>query len=513
MIMEPEIHEIPPKDKSTHPIEALALIALFAAAVLFSISLIHIYEIPYGIDFGEGYLANASWQMVQGNNPYHSLDNPPWIVTSYPPLFPAINGLLMSLFGVSLVPGRFIATLSFISMLILVGSILRKFGVGLSVAILSAGFLLVYPWPVNWAQVVRVDTLGIALAAAGIYCWIRSDKKSDAVLAAIFFSLAAFTKQSLLAGAMAAIIYGLLSRDKRTLLLLVLCALLTGGAYLITNLITGGWFLQHLFTYTANTFFTERLTIGLGQYFKSTWLVQVLAVMAFVIPGCLSGPKILGWYFLLSHLTLAAYGLEGSDTNYFIEPLMSSALLAGLTLGQLAAASQEQTQSGHPYPSSRTIAYSLVLAVIILGRFINTTDYRIERANQERINNGKELIRLEAGALGDVLSEDASFTLLAGKPVLYQPYIMSLLSRKGKWDQAPFIKTINDEKYSIIVLRVDLSNPNNTENRGEAWEAAGFDRWTTEAEDAIKEHYVLYGGTDAGVGNLWYVYLAKSQMP
>ena len=499
---------------SSHPIEALALIALFAATILFGISLIHVYGIPYGIDFGEGYLANASLELIRGHNPYHSLDQPPWIVTSYPPLFLVLNGLLMSILGVSLIPGKFIATISLVGMIILVGAILRKLGVSLAVAILSAGVLLAFPWPVSWAQVVRVDTLGIMFAAAGIFLWLRSQKTSDAVLAAVFFSLAAYTKQSLLAAAFAAIVYGLISRDRRILILMVLFAVLTGGAYVVTNYATGGWFIQHLFTYTANEFFVGRMTAGLGQYFKATWLLQILAISAFIIPGAVSGPRrLLGWYFLLSHLTLGAYGFEGSDTNYFIEPLMSSALLAGLSLDRLTSSVLTEPLRKAVLPSPRTIGFALILAIIVLARFFDPSQFRIERANAERIDNGKGLIRLEAGVPGDVLSEDASFTFLAGKRVFYQPYIMALLSRNGKWDQTAFIRTIEEEAYSIIVLRVDLSDQNSTEVRGKGWEAAGFDRWTLEAEHAIREHYSLYGAIDVGVGNLWYVYLANSQEP
>jgi hypothetical protein len=110
---------------------------------------------------------------------------------------------------------------------------------------------------------------------------------------------------------------------------------------------------------------------------------------------------------------------------------------------------------------------------------------------------------------GDVLSEDASYLLLAGKQVIFQPYIMSLLSRTGKWNQDEFVQTIRDKKYSMIILRVDLNDPYNTEQQGGAWEMAGFDRWTPEMESAIMESYRIYpgGALDVGIGNLWYIYL------
>ena len=499
--------------RSTHPLEALCLIAVFAAAILFAVSVLQVYSIPYGIDFGEGYLANASQELIRGHNPYHSIDRPPWIVTSYPPLFPLLNGLLIAFVGPSLIPGRFIATASLIGIIVMMVLLMRKLNATVTTSILTAGILLVFPWPVNWSQVVRVDTLGILLVVSGIYIWLRSDRRSDTILSAVLFALAAFTKQSLLAAPIAVVIHALLSRDRRSLTLLLCLIVFIGGGYVLGNFLTGGEFVKHLFVYTANMYYWGRLRAGLGEYVRMTWLLQTMAISAFIMPGTLAGPKrLLGWYYVLAQITLFAYGFEGSDTNYYIEPLLSAAILAGLTLDRLTLESLSLLELPRGIPSPRTIGYALIL-MLFLGRFVDMGPYLIQRTNPERIRNGMEFVRLAAGTQGDILSEDASFTFLAGKPVLFQPYIMTLLSRTGKWDQSPFIRTIQEERYWMIILRVDLSEPNNTEVRGGAWEAAGFDRWTDDMEQAIKEHYSLYGGVDVGVGNLWYVYTPNSQNP
>jgi hypothetical protein len=507
--MDRDSQEKPAASVSTHPLEAALLIALFVCALLFGASVLKVFSIPYGIDYGEGYLANASYEIIKGNNPYHPISSPPWIVTSYPPLFPVINGALIALTGPSLIPGRFIATASFFLILVLAGIVLKTLGTRQAVPIIAAGFLLAFAWTVNWAQVVRVDTLGIFLSLLGIYFWVRSAKRSDSIVAAILFSLALFTKQSLLAAPVAAVIYGIISRDRRTGLFVILLILVTGAIYLVANFITGGGLLYHLFGYTANAYFAGRLTAGLGQYFRSTWLLNALALSAFLMPGTLAGPRrFLGLYFFLSILTLAAYGFEGSDTNYFIEPILAASLLAGLSLDRFISSREPLSAS---VPSPRTIGFAIALAIVLLGRFVDMSLFAIHRVNPERMMDGMRLIRLVNSVPGDVLSEDASFTFLAGKPVLFQPYIMTLLSRTGKWDQGPLIESIENEGYSLIILRVDLDDPSNTEVRGGAWEAAGFDRWTPEMEEAIKSHYTRYGAVDVGVGNLWNVYIPNSQ--
>lgn len=497
----------------THPLEAICLFALFFAGILFGISVTKVYSIPYGIDFGEGYLANASLEIIQGQNPYHSLDAPPWIVTSYPPLYPFINGLFMILTGPTLIAGRFISTVSLIGILVVSIMILRKANIGSSVSLIAAGILLVFPWPVNWAQVVRVDILGIFLTITGIFFWIRSEKKIDVYLAAIFLSLAAFTKQSLLVAPVSLFVYALLTKNRNAMSIVGMTLLLSALLYCFAGLASGGGIFLHLFHYTTNAYFFERLTAGLGNYFKSTWLIHLMAASSFVIPGTLTGSRVFfAWYYLFAHLAIITYGFEGSDTNYFIEPLLSTVFLTAFLLDYLVKRTENTRDFFGAIPSPRTIGFALMFLIIFMGRFLQTDQYRIQRTTPERIQQGLELVRLAHAVSGDILSEDASFTLLAGKRVLFQPYIMTLLSRVGKWNQQPFVDSIKSEQYSMIILRVNLHDPANTEVRGGAWEAAGFDRWTPEMEQAIKDHYTLHGGLDVGVGNLWYVYIANSQL-
>ena len=510
----PETHPTSSATKQrTHPLEVIVLLLLFVALILFMRSVLTILGIKYGLDFGEGYLANMSLDLVTGANPYHSINLPPWIVSSYPPLYPFINGLLMLVTGPSLIPGRFLAIASFIGILTIIVVLLRKLDINLNAAVIAAGILLVFPWAIRWAQVVRVDTLGIFLAITGIYFWIRSEKISDAVIAGILLSLAVFTKHSLLAAPVACLIYGLLSRDRRFPLFFGLLVVLIGGSYGIANLATGGGLLNHLFTYTVNEWFIERFTAGIGLYFKTSWILHVLAIGALLIPGVVTGRRrIISIYYILSTCTLIAYGFEGSDSNYLIEPLLSASLLASLAIDHMAFSDESHVVRIKGIPSTKTISLLLVLAIIILGRFVDQTDYRLHRLTPERYQNGLELIRLLNGAPGEVLSEDASYTFLAGKEVLFQPYIMSLLARTGKWDQTEFVQTIRDKKYSMLVLRVDLNDPYNTERQGGAWEMAGFDRWTPEMEDAILDNYSVFreGALDVGIGNYWYIYTPKT---
>jgi hypothetical protein len=143
--------------------ELMSVAFVVGALILYFNSVVSVFGIPYGLDFGEGYLADMSLRLAEGHNPYHALDQPPWVVSSYPPLYPLINGLILFITGPSLAPGRLISVMSFLGMIVASVMILRRFSVHTSVAILAAGLLLCFEWGVRWSQVVRVDTFGILL--------------------------------------------------------------------------------------------------------------------------------------------------------------------------------------------------------------------------------------------------------------------------------------------------------------------------------------------------------------
>ncbi|HEX9745242.1 MAG TPA: hypothetical protein VGB30_07425 [bacterium] len=495
-------------EKNHHPLELIFVGGIFLLfTVLFILSLFKIFGIPYGIDFGEGFLANMSYQLVSGANPYHSLDNPPWIVSSYPPLYPLLNGLLMLFTGPSLLPGRLIAAASLIGIATILILMLKHLKITDLVAFLAVALLLVFPWPFRWAQVVRVDTLGIFFAVSGLYVWLKGERKYGGVATAILFTLAVLTKHSFLAAPASVFVYSLLTKDPRIRKFIITFLITAVGGYFIINILTGGGLFLHLFTYTANRFFSERLTSGVGDYFASTWIIHLIALTAFLSKSPLSGNRSsFGWYYLLAHGTLLSYGFEGSDTNYLIEPLVSTLILSAFTIDSVIERNSESAAVNIFPVSLKAVIYTLLIITIINVRFFSPNDFRLHRMDPEKLQDGMELLQLVGASPGLVLSEDASFPFIEGKPVVFQPYIMSLLSRTGKWDQEPFLKTIRDQEYGLVILRVDLNDPYHTDTESPAYEMAGFNRWTDEMEQAILDNYELALFFDVGAGNYWYIY-------
>lgn len=79
---------------------------------------------------------------------------------------------------------------------------------------------------------------------------------------------------------------------------------------------------------------------------------------------------------------------------------------------------------------------------------------------------------------GPILSDRAGVALMAGCPPEFQPFILTQLSREGKWDQSGLLKRIREKTYPLVILQFNLDEPQ--------WDRESF---TPEMIDALKESY------------------------
>ena len=82
----------------------LVVLHLFAAFFLYHAVLTLLY--PYTIDYGEGFILDHGNELANFRNPYQSIEEPPWVVVNYPPVYPSLIGLGIRMFGIQLQFGR-----------------------------------------------------------------------------------------------------------------------------------------------------------------------------------------------------------------------------------------------------------------------------------------------------------------------------------------------------------------------------------------------------------------------
>ena len=100
---------------ATLPTGALLLV-LLAGAALFAADTARVVAYPYPMDYGEGPLLEQSLRLGRFESIYRpDLASPPYTVSNYPPLFPAVLSPFTRAFGPAFWYGRLLSTLSAVS--------------------------------------------------------------------------------------------------------------------------------------------------------------------------------------------------------------------------------------------------------------------------------------------------------------------------------------------------------------------------------------------------------------
>lgn len=345
---------------------ALAALALILAAQLlfFGAHAAQLLRYPYPLDYGEGPLLAQVGQLRAGTPPwrlYADPDQPPYAVVNYPPVFHALVALASLLVGAPLLAGRLVSLTAALAAVVAFwlltdtrpkkedeggvdeGFIKVRFRpsslVGRLLIVLS---FLAIPIVREWAVVMRVDMLGLALGLWALVIVRRGYGSSRLLWAALPLALSLLVKPSLLAAPGAALLW-LLFRDwRRALLLGALTGLLGGLAVAGLQLGSGGWFWLHVVAANANPW-QRALAYGF-------WHDQLLILWPLLAAGALGALGALSsarraepqspipnprfstlplYYALLGALVAFGVGKVGAYANYFLEFYAGLIWLAG----------------------------------------------------------------------------------------------------------------------------------------------------------------------------------------
>jgi hypothetical protein len=312
---------------------AIALLALIVAAELafFALHAAQLLSYPYPLDYGEGPLL-AQVDLLRAGTPiwqlYGDPGAPPYAVVNYPPIYHLFAAFVATIGGNTLLAGRLVslaATLATIAALWQLADRPPTKDEGLTeprigtpnsefrtpnpeprttdrsrftlhasriipLRILLVLAFLGLPIVREWAVVMRVDMLGLALGLWGLVLARRDLQGRSILWAALPLTLCLFVKPSLIAAPAAALLW-LLFRDWRQALRLGLTIAASGGLmFAALQLASDGWFAIHVLTANSNAwqfvlaqgFWRDQLTI--------LWplLIPTLLVVASVL---FAGPR------------------------------------------------------------------------------------------------------------------------------------------------------------------------------------------------------------------------------
>jgi hypothetical protein len=509
---------------------------------------------PYSLDYGEGPLLDQTLRMAKFENIYRSsLENPPYTISNYPPLFPLVQVPFAWLFGPAFWYGRLISILGVLLSAGFICLTLHALSHDWIGSVLAGLLLVAFPYIQHWSMFNRIDELALVLSWAGLYVIVRHVGQAPGrtagqlpgvkklieigrgVLTNRFFWLAVllfvgsiYTRQTYaLAAPFAAffwLIFGGIGSWKKRILQAVLLGIAVGAItlvlFLVINLATAGGFYLNIVVANVNAFSWNTVKDYLDKILAKLWPLLIVAGLFLEFEMLEGIAKLVIWFtdrrkakpnqepvekettwrrtswaLVLPYLVASAAGAltigkDGSNVNYLLE------LSAALSLaGGAAVAWAWQWRRWYV----RIFIQCAVIGVLAYqcGVMVNWTRKEYNGYLAKREENIAEITKLAQiikQSTGEVLVDEyMGLVPLAGKRLYLQPFEFKQLADAKVWDQEPLLVEIMNKKFDAILWYRPLSWPQSIQSR-----------WSVAQRNMVDEAYQL----DQQIGDV-YIYRPK----
>jgi hypothetical protein len=428
----------------------------------------------FELDYGEGIVMWQAAHVTNLKTAYGDIAHEPYIVFHYTPIYPLVSHLAARWTHDLLIAGRLVSVFSALIIILIFAAqvftcLPRRTPVSARLSGAFTAIVLSYCLTgLDWARLMRVDFLGLLFTFTGLALFILSRRRAAwEYTAFVFFFLALFTKQSLIAAPLACLTASFIVDRRRAWRLAATIAGCSIATLCLLWLATDGRVLRHLILYNRNPSNLRQFIVLMHANLNELAPLLAIAVGALVsyavrilrFPGVwvriraglrqspyqrdiIVGGLHLALAFLVSFTALK----QGSNYNYFLEWNLATVPLAGLLVGRTVAGLRQTSDL------TGVVAVLLLIPVSLGLRAIRKPGIPEAVKNQPY---SRVLDRIEQ-AHGPVYSEDMVLLNLAGKKIYGEPSILSSLTAEGTWDETPLVKQIRSGFFALIVQK----NPN-----------------------------------------------------
>jgi hypothetical protein len=411
---------------------------------------------PAAIDYGEPVVYGQAERLVSGQPLYQPIYQQPFTVAAYTPLYYWVAAGLQAVVGPGFGPGRALSLACGLVSALLIVLLAGWRGGGVWVGALGGLLFLALAFPgpePPWLGLYRVDMLGLALSLGAVAMMSRARSSRAMAAAGVIAGLAILCKQTFVA----ALIAGLLWQPRRAVPL-VSAGLLTVAIPCLLLQATTGAFVQNTVSANVNPFYAVVAIDLLKEFVKAQWLPLLLAGAYLWLgrPWTAKSSRLLVLYWLASSLSLVLIGKIGANHNYWIEFAAATAILAGRGAAWLlmsweprrafVGAALVSVLIGAPFvapPGPLALAGEVRSGLRSLATTTPDTDFEllIERVRDEP---------------RDVIAEPMDTVVLAGRQVVLEPVIYSILFDTDHWQPRPMVDRICHGSVGLVVLAYPL---------------------------------------------------------
>lgn len=470
---------------------ALALLIYLGYAALYLAYAVHLFRWPYDYDQGEGFELNDALLFSQGEWPYRDNSVYPYYASNYPPLFHLLAAPFVALWGPRLVIGRVLSFLATWLTAVAIAWLVRREVGGWLIPALSGLAFLVSPYVYQTGPLCRLHTTMVLFETLAIGCLARFEDphhgQRNLWLGLLCLLLAGYTKQLAVFTVIAGLSFVFLRDLQRALLAGAVLAAVAGLLFWLLNLATVGQWWVNIIQANVNAF-DYLMTLSLfKQWFRLHPALILLAGGYALYELFWDRLSAYTLWFGCALGTGALSGKWGAGPGYFLTAVAASALLAGLASGRLL---QRVSARRRPWLEAGLALLCLSYGVTALHvptegplfgpltRWIGLADQPqqlacatypyYDRTGYTQLGHfptaaddqaGAEIMAQVRAAPGPILSEEAMFSLLAGKPVVTNPTQVNNLYYNGLWEGTDLLQRIYNEEFDLIILRAQFYPP------------------------------------------------------
>ena len=487
-----------------------ALVLMIGHFIIYGLYTVALLSFPFDYDQGEGFELNDTLLFSQGQWPYRDNEVFPFYASNYPPLYHVILVPLAWLFGPQYWYGRLAGFAASLIAAAAIGFAVHRETRHRPIAVLSGlAFLAsnyVYhigPLFRQHMTMVMFETLAVVVVA-GIASASEPRRERRAILLALLFLLAAgYTKQLAIATCGAVFIWLALRGVRRAVAWGVVFAAVAGAIFLWINLSTQGQWWLNIITANVNEYILGQYTGLLRQFIGLHGALLALAVLIVMYELYLDRLSVYAVWFVAAIANSVLAGKWGAGDSYFATAIAAMCILAGIFAGRSlnqrwrlpAALRARLDPSGAwarrvgPLPGLAACALFVVygLAVVKLPldgpvfgplasalniqsntkfpHFYDSAGWTMGYATigqfptEADIANGWRIVELVADDPRPIMSEEAAFSFLTGRPVVTNPTQLLNLYNNDAYDPSTLVAEIEAQAFGAVIFRARFYPP------------------------------------------------------
>ena len=436
---------------------------------LFNATKLSIYLRNIQIDFGEGILLGNAKRLTNSLTIYPDI-KVETVFGVYPPLYQLLSAGMINITGLNLASGRIISTIASI-----ITAILIYKSASTQDKLLKITFPALYlssPIIMTWGPLMRVDALATMFTILGIYLFMNAPEKLRIPLAATALATSTLTKQNMLAGTIAILIFLLTKKWwKNALKFLAYYSVIFGGTTALITIVTNGQYINHIYLYHLGHEYKLSKLFTYNQFF-SMHLIVITTAILFTIYYLKAG-KItpLLYYYPLALLFSLSILKIGAATNYYVEPVTSMVLFLAVSSRKI---------------SKKRDILMIAFTLLMVSQFVIYCQNITLVPNIEEnlvFSNKQKLLGYLQSIDGRVLCEDATAAVISRKGPAVDWFILAQIFRKHLWNEHEYVEKLIRENFTYLILSFDITprNASNVEN----------ERFTHKLLKEFQENFIL----------------------